>query len=321
MNLHTLKETIRPIYHYLSDLIDWKGHSLLKNNEKLKDLHKNKRCFIIATGASLLELDLSKLKNEFTFGFNFIFLHEEFMKKNLKYYLIGDVYKNVSNNLCFPKALNIKKRSDQPFTMFSEMFKMNDDTTLIINRKNASAVNKHFKAHAKRPYYFKPNIGLLKNDCIPDIDLKKRFVTHPGSIFMAIQIAIYMGFKEIYLAGAGYSYYPANEYHFYDSFEADAKLGYDEAEESAKLYISQRNKKSSGKLEYLRLVRNKEKYYGIFSQKKSLDDEQYKVHSKIKSIAESNGVKILNIVPDGYESPIYEKISWEKVVKEVITTN
>ena len=38
----------------------------------------------------------------------------------------------------------------------------------------------------------------------------------------------------------------------------------------------------------------------------------------IKEFAESNGVKIYNIVPDGFESPVYEKVSWEYIVENVL---
>src|SRR5574339_576280 len=40
----------------------------------LKDIHKGKRAFVIANGPSLKQTDLSKLKNEFTFGMNRIYL-------------------------------------------------------------------------------------------------------------------------------------------------------------------------------------------------------------------------------------------------------
>jgi hypothetical protein len=41
---------------------------------KLKDIHKGERCFIIGNGPSLKNTDLSKLKNEVTFGMNRVYL-------------------------------------------------------------------------------------------------------------------------------------------------------------------------------------------------------------------------------------------------------
>ena len=40
----------------------------------LKDSHQGQRCFIMGNGPSLAKTDLSKLKNEFTFGMNRIYL-------------------------------------------------------------------------------------------------------------------------------------------------------------------------------------------------------------------------------------------------------
>lgn len=42
----------------------------------LKDSHRGERCFLIGNGPSLRQTDLSKLKGEFSFGFNRIFLAE-----------------------------------------------------------------------------------------------------------------------------------------------------------------------------------------------------------------------------------------------------
>ena len=43
----------------------------------LKDSHAGERCFLVGNGPSLRQTDMSKLKNEFTFGFNRIFLAAE----------------------------------------------------------------------------------------------------------------------------------------------------------------------------------------------------------------------------------------------------
>jgi len=51
----------------------WRRESIRKLTG-LKDTHKGERCFVIGNGPSLRSIDLSKLKNEFSFGFNRIFL-------------------------------------------------------------------------------------------------------------------------------------------------------------------------------------------------------------------------------------------------------
>jgi len=51
-----------------------------KNRNKLKlfkDIHKGKRCFIVANGPSLKKIDFDLLKKEFSFGMNRIYLMEK----------------------------------------------------------------------------------------------------------------------------------------------------------------------------------------------------------------------------------------------------
>ena len=54
----------------------WRRESIRKLS-LLKDAHKGERCFLIGNGPSLKHTDLSLLKNEFSFGFNRIFLAAE----------------------------------------------------------------------------------------------------------------------------------------------------------------------------------------------------------------------------------------------------
>jgi hypothetical protein len=51
----------------------WRRESI-RRLAALKDVHKGKRAFIIGNGPSLRQTDLSKLKNEITFGMNRIYL-------------------------------------------------------------------------------------------------------------------------------------------------------------------------------------------------------------------------------------------------------
>ena len=51
----------------------WRRESIRRLAE-LKDIHKGRRAFIIGNGPSLKQTDLSKLKNEITFGMNRIYL-------------------------------------------------------------------------------------------------------------------------------------------------------------------------------------------------------------------------------------------------------
>lgn len=56
-----------------SRLHPWRQESI-KKIKALKDTHSGERCFIIGNGPSLKNTDLTKLKNEFTFGMNRFYL-------------------------------------------------------------------------------------------------------------------------------------------------------------------------------------------------------------------------------------------------------
>src|SRR5947209_3772250 len=48
-----------------------------KGLESFKNIHQNKRCFIIANGPSLKNVDFSLLKDEYTIGMNRIYIMKE----------------------------------------------------------------------------------------------------------------------------------------------------------------------------------------------------------------------------------------------------
>ncbi|HSG44709.1 MAG TPA: 6-hydroxymethylpterin diphosphokinase MptE-like protein, partial [Anaerolineales bacterium] len=80
--------TPQPIWHFIRDTYDavrripelpaaylhpWRRESN-KRLTDLKNIHKGKRAFIVGNGPSLKQTDLSRLKNEITFGMNRIYL-------------------------------------------------------------------------------------------------------------------------------------------------------------------------------------------------------------------------------------------------------
>jgi hypothetical protein len=78
--LKRIKELPDAYYH------PWRVQSR-DNLEKFHNVHQRKRCFILGNGPSLKQTDLSKLKNEFTFGTNRIYLAFEEMGFETSYYV------------------------------------------------------------------------------------------------------------------------------------------------------------------------------------------------------------------------------------------
>jgi hypothetical protein len=153
------------------------GYSLYnrKNIEKYKNIHRGKRCFIIANGPSLNKIDFTLLKDEITIGMNRIYLMEE--KKNFipNYLTCSDVevqlkqFKSEYDNLSIPCFFNWWTRN---------LFSKKDNQMFLLNR-------------------FSPDFSK---------ELKNGFGNVTSVTYLAIQLAYYLGCSEVYLIGKDHSY-------------------------------------------------------------------------------------------------------------------
>lgn len=64
----------RLLYHTAQRYATAKGLLSMLRLRQFKDRHRGERCFIIGNGPSLNQMDLRPLRNEYTFGFNRIYL-------------------------------------------------------------------------------------------------------------------------------------------------------------------------------------------------------------------------------------------------------
>lgn len=182
------------------------------------NLYKNKRCFIVGTGKSLDNIDVSLLKDEITIGINLISLKENF----------------VPDYLCIADTTVMENNYD---IIFNE--KMKDVQYVICNGcliqgkgncydksgstcrgiKLEEKYNVYELKHWEKSKIFSDHIDsnrkkLLKTDeYYIDKDFKT-ITSYGGSTVdnLAIPLAVYLGFKEIYLLGCDGGWN-----HFYDS--------------------------------------------------------------------------------------------------------
>ena len=85
--------------------------SLFEKNEKLKDIHTNDRCFVIATGPSLKEQDLTLLKDEITIGVSGLYSHKDIEVFMPKYYVMSPVF--ASHSDLYPEEVFIERFRDE----------------------------------------------------------------------------------------------------------------------------------------------------------------------------------------------------------------
>lgn len=161
----------------------------MKRFRNLKNKHKNKKCFIVCTGPSLTIEDLEKLKGEITFGVNTITDAYPRTTWRPTYYVVVDhlAYKEkLSKNPIYGGRFALEasffSKKIEPLT------KSDNDYFLLLNLRN------HEPDYlARNKIKASKDISVCVYDCFTVANT-------------AIQIAIYMGFKTIYLVGVDCNY-------------------------------------------------------------------------------------------------------------------
>ena len=176
---------------------------------------KNDRCFIIGSGPSLNNTNIKILENEVCFSLNFAYLHQDF--------------KLIKNKLCvFPGFACHPHLSEDDINDSLYKFSIHaTDATLILNIEDRAIFESSDFNLPKSRYYFDWNMDW---SCLNRVELaSNRPICPPqNSVIFAIQVALCMKFKSIYLVGIDHDFIlgaltNAPEYHFYD--QEESKLG------------------------------------------------------------------------------------------------
>ena len=174
----------------------------------LKNKYKGERCFVICTGPSLTIDDLNLLKGEYTFGMNSISLLYD--KTDFRPSFFG----------CIDEGVFLK--------MYDNIQKYDDDRIPVFISGRAA---KHCDL---KPHWYEIPVNVAYHTY--DRWVKNKFwckfsddayagvydmysVTH-----FLIQIAVYMGFKDIYLLGCDCNQVPGKQVHFKDYGVPDASI-------------------------------------------------------------------------------------------------
>lgn len=172
--------------------------------KSMKNKYKGNRCFVIATGPSLTIEDLELLKDEYTFGMNSICLAYDKTDWRPTFFGVQDkkVYGIIKDKLdhrvisFIPGSLTGKGKLEDnivpfPCNSYYHDFELRYDVRLF---------------------------SRFSDDCY-------RIVYDGYSITHSLlQIAIYLGFEEIYLLGADCNYVAGEKQHFIEHGHSDPKF-------------------------------------------------------------------------------------------------
>ena len=239
--------------------------------KKYHNIHKGKRCFIVATGPSLTIDDINKLKDEFTFSMNSIVLCFKETSWHPTYYAIQDkkVYQSLSQD---------------------KSFDLSGVKSIFIGR----SLEKHIKAAGScvpQDYNVFDLFGYRQSP--EEVDDARKYVPTSYKLgfsddirvtvygyniaYSVLQIAVYMGFSEIYLLGCDCNYNMDKDFHFIE-------------------YVTEAGKRKKDPLRLLAVAENI-----ILSYKSA------------KEYADLHGIKIYNATRGG-KLEVFERVDLDEVL-------
>ena len=227
-----------------------------------KNKYEGKRCFIIGNGPSLKIEDLEKLTNEYTFGANRIYNLFSKTKWRPTFYLSVD--------------LDVLRHSWKELNNynFNEMFLA---TTMDFDMSQ-------FKSKATRIFQ-EPKFVINKYDdqnAFISEDVSKFFSVGYTVTFTAIQFAIYMGFKEIYLIGMDFSFSNMRD-----------KSGKTTKDNSVKDHFYEKKYKATVPFFF---------------------DNNLQAYNAARQFADTHGIKIYNATRGG-KLEVFERVGFDEIIK------
>lgn len=230
-----------------------------RNLRKLRELHIGKRCFIIGNGPSLSASDLTQIHDSgyISFAFNRIF------------YIFKDT-------------------SWRPTYYISQDEKM---LAGCVNEVNAIKVKQKFIPIEMEWYYdihlknITPFHIVTSKDVYPDFskDVSKYIANSATVVYTAIQFAVYMGIREIYLLGV--------DHHFHISQNANGEIVVDS---TAKDYFMEAYNKDKEQL----YIPN--------------PDKSTYTYIVARQYADAHGVKIYNATRGG-KLEVFERVDFDSL--------
>jgi hypothetical protein len=166
----------------------------------LKDTHRGERCFVIGNGPSLRQTDLTRLRGETTFGVNRIYLAFPEMGFPTSYYLC-------MNDLVIEQcAADIQALPMPKFVAWrSRRWLMNNPRSVGMNNPRSVGMNnpRSMGKPSDNLYflytsYTGPKFG--------GADITGRLWEGATVTNIALQVAFYLGFKQVILIGVDHNY-------------------------------------------------------------------------------------------------------------------
>lgn len=243
-----LDNSIYNTYNLFSDILFHLNPSvkkILKNNLEFKDKHQGERCYILGTGPSLKSLKadhIDLLRKEVVFGVNSFYKAEVVSSLVPKYYALMD-------NLYWEQWSH---------TFYDVVEKYGEKSPVFITDLRAKNLSEEALPEKKHIYIYSKKYPVKEMS----ERLDENIFAAMNVVSYSILVAMYMGFKDIYILGCDYNAFAtAGHGHAYDD-----KSEVDQVDYNLAFYL---------------------KFYWITTE----------FHYLISKLAKKKGISIINITP------------------------
>lgn len=195
MNKFDIKDRIDKLIYSFYNMVaggvfsvNFEVKKIIKRNVAFKSIHAGERCFILGTGPSLNDLSndqVEKLKLEVTFGVNSLYKSDVVFGLTPKYYtLIDNVYWGELSSV---------------FQDITDRYKINPP--IFLTDPRAKKIVDNIRLDQKTIYIHAKKYPIHKMSS----EITNNIFGAMNVISYSILVAIYMGFREIYLLGCDYN--------------------------------------------------------------------------------------------------------------------
>ncbi len=176
----------------VSHLYYFKNREILSQNKTLKNSHRGKRCFILATGPSINEQDLKKLSGEFCISISNFFVHKDFNVIRPKYHVFAESHDPITEN--------------QMATWFYDAEKHFTPEIQVLMSAHDKPTSDKIRLFSKQKIFY--HLIDYRRQLSPssEINFKHRIPAIQTATHIAIYLALYLGAKEICLLGCDHDW-------------------------------------------------------------------------------------------------------------------
>ena len=294
--INFIKSILRPLYKhfrfiYTPLIIKLKGKkaerlkdfSLVNKNVDLVNKYEGDTCYLIGCGPSIKRQDLTKLKNKNVIALSTFFHHEDYKKLN--------IIANVFTGYTFHN--NIHEESDF-VNQYRDILKYCKGL-IFFHENDFNFMKRNLLLNEMGNIRFYKTRGDINKNNILDIKpaLDKEIYAGQNIAVFAIQMAISMGFKKIYLLGLDHDWIFKLQKKEYTKFESSNSEDY--------------YKFAQGKTDF------DIKGHDTFSFWISVYNTLWLNYFQIKKLANAEGISIVNIT-DGGVLDVFERENYNDLL-------